>query len=175
MRLCKLISTHNTREINTDLKEMDDIKIDEEDTGLDELELSMNFYMQIKKSIVIQTGDKDNMLFLPSLVPLLDKKIKQLPLWGAVMSVKFKSESINCSSSNCEASFRYVFNYSSNKIEDFIIYLNFYRYIKRDLFSNSRKMRTDIFLYKSIDDSMGSLKIATARYNRSRKTFFLKT
>lgn len=111
VRLCDLISTHNTTEIDGDLSTVDDQNIEEADTvnSFDnELEMDLNFYMLIKEGIVIESGDKDNMLYLPSLIPLLDKKIKQLPLWGAVMSLKFNSDSITCSSSNCEASFRYV-------------------------------------------------------------------
>lgn len=112
MRLCDLISTHNTTLISEELNDASDDKTMEEvETGNnfdEEIEIDINFYKLIKEGIVVESGDKDNMLFLPSLVPLLDKKIKQLPLWAAVMSLKFNSDSITCSSSNCEASFRYV-------------------------------------------------------------------
>lgn len=56
--------------------------------------MKLDFYMLKKESIAIESGEKDNVLYLISLIPLLNKKIQQLPLWGAVMSLKFKSDSI---------------------------------------------------------------------------------
>lgn len=116
LRLCCLIETHSSAEITaylTSNDELDDKKMDgdiEGDSNCNsEIDLSFDFYTTIKNKIVIENGgDKDNMLFLPSLIPLVDKKVKQLPFWAAVMSAKFKSDSITCSSSNCEATFRYI-------------------------------------------------------------------
>lgn len=79
--------------------------------------------------------------------------IYKLPLWGAIMRNYFVSPNLNVSSSNVESEFKYI---------------------KKLLFKNEKKMRIDKFVFFHIDDIIGRTNLAIADLNsykiKTRKT-----
>ncbi|KAL7862846.1 hypothetical protein SRHO_G00118300 [Serrasalmus rhombeus] len=58
------------------------------------------------KTLAVHDGDRDNLHFLPQLIPHLIRLGSYLPLWTGVMGPLFKSASITASSAHFEAEFK---------------------------------------------------------------------
>lgn len=158
--LTHLIQYHNVENMYTknaipdDSEETDvfNVLTDEHDeiASKNSVKKVINWYEEIK-GVVLQitvtnrnNDDKANFYFFPSFVPFLDKMIYKMPTWSAIMKDIFQSPNVNVSSSNCESEFKYI---------------------KRYLFKNTKKMRVDKFLFGHINDIIGRLLLAMADLN----------
>lgn len=87
-------------------------------------------------------GDRDNLHFLPDLVPHLIRMAAYLPLWTAVMVPHFKSVHITASSANVEAEFKNL---------------------KKGLFKHDNMpLRVDRFVRRHLDHIEGQMKLSSA-------------
>lgn len=87
-------------------------------------------------------GDRDNLHFLPDLVPHLIRMAAYLPLWTAVMVPHFKSVHITASSANVEAEFKNL---------------------KEGLFKHdSLPLCVDRFVRRHLDHIEGQMKLSSA-------------
>lgn len=110
----------------------------------------MNWFEEIKGFALHETINKqnvntDNVYYFPSFVAFFEKLIYKMPTWSAVMKNILHSPNVNVSSSNCESEFKFI---------------------KRYLFKNTKKMRVDKFMFGHINDIIGRLLLATSDLNR---------
>lgn len=91
---------------------------------------------------------KFNVYYFNEFIPFFDKLIYKMSTWSAVMKETFNSPNINVSSSNCESEFKYI---------------------KRFLFRNVKRMRVDKFMFQHIKDIVGRMLFALADLNSFKK------
>lgn len=152
-RLNLSIETHNIKNIYSDSESNDDENsIDESHEILNTAnKKQMNWFEEIKNTVLNlnlkkeknRKDEKDNFYYFPKFLPYLEGLIYKVPTWGAVMKTFFNSANLNVSSSNCESEFKYV---------------------KRYLFKNVKKIRIDKFLLKHIQDIIGRMVLAISDF-----------
>lgn len=150
-RLQTLIETHAVKEIYQKIQMNETVKADEShiiEIDTDEAFSTIPWYENIKTKLLMidnnNNDDKVNFYCSAAFIKYFDNLIFKLPLWGTIMTKYFDSPNQNVSSSNCESDFKYV---------------------KRFLFQNEKKMRIDKFVFSHIDDIIGRITLAIADLN----------
>lgn len=150
-RLQILIETHAVQEIYRKIKLHEKVKSDEShiiEIDTTDLSTTITWYENIKTKLLMidntNNEGKVNFYCSSAFIKYFDHLIFKMPLWGAIMTNYFNSPNKNVSSSNCESDFKYV---------------------KRFLFQNEKKMRIDKFVFTHIDDIIGRITLAIADLN----------
>ncbi|XP_061154987.1 protein orai-2 isoform X1 [Syngnathus typhle] len=95
------------------------------------------------RSLAMADGDRDNIHFLPEIIPQITRLGSYLPLWTAIMVPLFKSASITASSAAVEAEFKNI---------------------KKGLFKHeSLPIRVDRFVARHLSFIEGNMRICSAK------------
>ena len=101
------------------------------------------------RSLAADDGDRDNLHFLPELVPHLIRLSSYLPLWTGIMVTAFKSQNITASSAHVEAEFKNL---------------------KKGLFKHDNlPIRVDCFVAQHLAMTEGSMKLSAATIKNHNK------